>query len=225
MSVQDYVSNIAQLPARFEDDVKKELPNFHYEITEDFIGVFDGLFNPEYCAMWRNHFDKLFTSGASYSRRQYLALQQEPDAVDDESIDASHGTFNTDDEWQFACPTFNKMFWGVAHKLYADRFSMLKKSAAYKAYTIKTQLTRPGGGYHIWHYETMNKETSHRNLVFILYLNTIKEGGETEFLYQKKRIQPVEGRLVIWPAGFTHTHRGNPPLNENKYIVTGWLEL
>jgi hypothetical protein len=71
----------------------------------------------------------------------------------------------------------------------------------------------------------MNREISQRLLVFILYLNTIEEGGETEFLYQKKRIQPVEGRLLIWPAGFTHTHRGNPPLKDNKYIVTGWLEF
>jgi hypothetical protein len=56
-------------------------------------------------------------------------------------------------------------------------------------------------------------------------LNTVKEGGETEFLYYKKRINPIEGRLVIWPAGFTHTHRGNPPLSNDKYIITGWLEF
>jgi len=23
---------------------------------------------------------------------------------------------------------------------------------------------------------------------------------------------------------FTHTHRGNPPLSNTKYIMTGWLE-
>ena len=31
--------------------------------------------------------------------------------------------------------------------------------------------------------------------------------------------------MVIWPAGFTHCHRGNPPLDRDKYILTGWLEL
>ena len=32
------------------------------------------------------------------------------------------------------------------------------------------------------------------------------------------------GKLVIWPAYFTHTHRANPDLKEDKYIITGWLE-
>ena len=52
----------------------------------------------------------------------------------------------------------------------------------------------------------------------------IVEGGETEFLYQSKRFQPKRGQFLIWPAGFTHVHRGNPPLSGEKYISTSWLE-
>ena len=47
----------------------------------------------------------------------------------------------------------------------------------------------------------------------------------TEFLYQAKRIRPEQGLALIWPADFTHTHRGNPPLAETKYIVTSWFEF
>ena len=45
----------------------------------------------------------------------------------------------------------------------------------------------------------------------MLYLNTLtdEQNGETEFLHQEKRIQPKENTMLIWPAGFTHTHRGN----------------
>ena len=39
------------------------------------------------------------------------------------------------------------------------------------------------------------------------------------------RVKPKQGTLVIWPAAFTHTHRGNPPLSNDKYIVTGWTEF
>jgi hypothetical protein len=56
----------------------------------------------------------------------------------------------------------------------------------------------------------------------MVYLNDVDEGGETEFLYQQVKIKPKRGTVVIWPGGFTHLHRGNPPL-KNKYIATGWL--
>ena len=63
---------------------------------------------------------------------------------------------------------------------------------------------------------------SARKLVIQLYLNTIEEGGETEFLYINKRIKAEQGRLTIFPAAFTHTHRGNPPIGQDKYIISTW---
>jgi hypothetical protein len=29
----------------------------------------------------------------------------------------------------------------------------------------------------------------------------------------------------VFPSGYTHTHRGNPPLSGEKIILTGWLEF
>ena len=60
---------------------------------------------------------------------------------------------------------------------------------------------------------------------YSIYLNTVEEGGETEFLYQSQRVKPVKGRIVIWPAGFPYVHRGNPPLSGEKYIVTSWISF
>ena len=57
----------------------------------------------------------------------------------------------------------------------------------------------------------------------MIYLNDMPEGeAETEFLYQKKRVGPTRGTVVIWPAGMTHVHRGNPVYTQDKYILTGW---
>jgi hypothetical protein len=90
-------------------------------------------------------------------------------------------------------------------------------------YNIKIQRTDPTGGYHVWHCEHSGRVgTANRALVWILYLNDIEEGGETEFLNQKQRITPAAGRLVIFPAAFPWQHRGNPPLAGTKYIATGW---
>lgn len=88
--------------------------------------------------------------------------------------------------------------------------------------TLKMQKTPPGGGYHVWHCENNGHDSSSRCLVWLMYLNDVEDGGETEFLYQSVRVKPSAGTIVLWPAGFTHMHRGNPPLSTDKYILTGW---
>ena len=55
-----------------------------------------------------------------------------------------------------------------------------------------------------------------------VYLNDDFDGVETEFLYQQRREQAVAGDVLIFPASYTHTHRGNPPLGGNKYLATSW---
>lgn len=89
---------------------------------------------------------------------------------------------------------------------------------------INIQYYRPGGGYKIWHTErtSNNSITSSRHLVFMTYLNDVDDGGETEFYYQNLKIQPKKGLTVIWPADWTHTHRGIPSMTQEKYIITGW---
>ena len=83
------------------------------------------------------------------------------------------------------------------------------------------------GGYHRWHSEIYpgepNCETLHRVLFFIYYLNDVSDGGETLFYYQNRAVEPRQGRLIIAPAGFTHTHKGEIPLSNDKYIITSWI--
>ena len=68
------------------------------------------------------------------------------------------------------------------------------------------------------------KYESCRILTYLFYLNTIDEGGETEFIDGTK-IKPEKGKLLIFPATWSYIHKGNIPLSSNKYIVTGWLLL
>jgi hypothetical protein len=110
----------------------------------------------------------------------------------------------------------------LALREYFDAYPILKQGR-YTHLNCKFQRTQPGQGYHNWHFENSG-ETPYRKLVTMMYLNDVDDGGETEFLYQKKRIRPKQGRVLIFPAGFTHTHRGNPPLSGDKYILTSWLE-
>lgn len=104
---------------------------------------------------------------------------------------------------------------------YLKEFSVLGKEKLL-IYDTKAKKIPIGGGFHDWHYENSGLQVSSRKLVIQLYLNTIDEGGETEFLYINKRVKAKKGRLLIFPAAFTHTHRGNPPIGQDKYIVSTW---
>ena len=107
---------------------------------------------------------------------------------------------------------------------YVRVFGHLKTTPMYSC-VQKVQMTPAGGGYHVWHDENSHLEHANRCLVWMIYLNDDYEGGETEFLYYKKRVQPEKGKLLIWPAGMTHAHRGGLVLKGTKYIVTGWFYL
>jgi hypothetical protein len=104
--------------------------------------------------------------------------------------------------------------------------------------SIATQLFRPGGinlqryfadegGYPYWHSEISPRADSddnlHRVLLWTIYLNDDFAEGETEFLFQQRKVVPRTGSLLFAPAGFTHTHRGNRPKGGNKYIATSWV--
>lgn len=82
----------------------------------------------------------------------------------------------------------------------------------------------PNKNYSVWHTETFGPEQGKmlRHSVFITYLNELDDGGETEFLYYNIKIKPKKGLTVIWPAGFTHVHRGSPAPKDEKLILTGW---
>ena len=64
----------------------------------------------------------------------------------------------------------------------------------------------------------------HRALVFMTYLNDVEDGG-TEFLHQNVYTPAKKGLTLIWPAYWTHTHRGVVSKLKEKYIVTGWINF
>jgi len=87
------------------------------------------------------------------------------------------------------------------------------------------QKYKPKEGYFIRHFERTGGVTVHRHVTFMTYLNDIKEGGETEFYYQKLKIKPETGLTLIWGTDWTTTHRGIPSKTETKYIATGWYSF
>ena len=82
-----------------------------------------------------------------------------------------------------------------------------------------------GGGFKNWHFENAgHPQIIKRKLVFMTYLYDVPNAG-TDFKYQKLRTPCKKGLTLIWPAEFTHTHKGVITKQHEKTIVTGWFEV
>jgi hypothetical protein len=204
---------------------KVEMTNLNSDYSIDnFIGVFDGCFSKDICEFLVNYFEKCVKAGVTSSRQEYHKGHPKH-FIDDESFTFHNQSFNVLPELRFKSSEFENVFWENCYKLYVEKYSIINTFDPHKVYTTKIQRTEIGQGYHVWHNDDGARANNSRILAFVMYLNDVEEGGETEFLYLSKRIKPKAGRLLLFPTGFTHTHRGNPPISNTKYIFTGWVEL
>ena len=84
----------------------------------------------------------------------------------------------------------------------------------------------PGEGFKQWHCDwTISDEATdpvHRVLAWILYCDSVDEAG-TEFHWQEHHEPAERGKLVIFPAGPSHIHRGRVNATSSKTIATGWI--
>lgn len=111
---------------------------------------------------------------------------------------------------------------------YANYFPYSKEGMA--AWTrderYNFQFYEPGHSYSTWHCENNGEpQYQHRHLAFMTYLNDVNDGGQTHFIHQNKLFSPKKGLTLVWPAYFTHTHRGITAKTEEKYVTTGWYKF
>lgn len=192
---------------------------------EDFIGIYDDVYPEGFCAHLIANFDRLEKDSVGGSRQQTERANRH--VKDDYQI-----MINGRHVWLSPFQDKNPehiFFDGLQHcyNEYTEKYSVLKDNNI-RGDAMKMQRTAPGSGYHVWHGEQGSFSTSSANrvLVYMLYLNTLPldNAGETEFLYQQRRYNPIENRMIVWPAAYTHAHRGNTVFGEqSKYVVTGWF--
>ena len=190
------------------------------EITRDHIGIFDNFFNDSLIDNYISHFQNLEKNGMVFSRKPKNFSHH----IDDKSCALVKDSFYKEISIPYVLGEFVEIFFSKCYKEYLEKFSILNEYDKHGILDAKVQKTSPGEGYHLWHSENMKMHHRNRICVFSLYLNDVYDGGETEFLYQKKRFKPIKNRLLIWPATYTHLHRGNPTISNDKYLLTGWVE-
>ena len=195
-------------------------------MIEDFIGVFDNTLSKEHCDELIKIYEDSVSLNFTMSRQELGKQQIKQDNnlvfINDKNIIKDEIFFN---ESRPLVHQFTEVAW-FSYAQYAKEYGILNSMTSHRFYdSIKIQKTKPKEGYHEWHCEHDSRLVGSRLLLVMVYLNDVEEGGETEFLYQSRRIKPKQGTMVICPASFTHTHRGNPPLKGDKYMINGWMEF
>ena len=143
----------------------------------------------------------------------------------DESIHSPVKFFQDDNFIEQFPPALSKEYFGVINPHlteFIEHYS-IDIDTALSANVYKIHKVEPGQGYHTWHCEHNHISDPTRMFAYMTYLQIPEEGGETEFLHQSLRITPEVGTTLIWPAYFTHQHRGNSPLKGTKIYLTGWF--
>lgn len=179
----------------------------------DFIGIYEGLASDDYCdRMIAKHKELLDTCShkADDGRKTNGGAEARLDVA----------FYYERDCTELAQETHQIMNEAVR------RYCLEHPSAEFSQFysrVVKVQQTMPKGGFHRWHSELSYGEAQARHSTWIIYLNDTPEGeGTTEFLEYGVKLQPKKGTVVIFPASWTHTHRGNPMYTADKYIATGW---
>lgn len=189
---------------------------------KDFIGVYDGYIPDQACDEAIELFNKYQEFNKVFSRFTSEGVTQ--DFKNDKQLFCSP-EYLTDQEFNVNKLKLLMVNFDLALRHYCTETN-IKKYTSEDIITdhVKIQKTIPAQGYHIWHIEHgQGIENLKRVLAYTIYLNTVEEGGETEFLLQSQRLKPVKGRICIFPASFPYVHRGNPPLSGEKYIATSWI--
>ena len=106
---------------------------------------------------------------------------------------------------------------------YKKKYPEVDKLMAWKFHeNFNVQRYKPKEGYYKTHCEVVGMNgRENRVLVWMFYLNDVDNGG-TKFTTYNAIINAKKGRLVIWPAYWTHMHCGVISDNQTKYIATGW---
>lgn len=169
----------------------------------DFIGIYENVIHPDFCDWLVNYIDN----------SQHVGLRNEFHVQDRQ---VCLDTFSPNEAQAFmsnvnAClMSYTKKYPYLSNFNYVSSLTLLQK-------------TNPKEGYHLFHSENADWNLANRTIAWMVYLNDVEKGGETEFLYQDVKVKPEKGKVVIWPGSYTHLHRGNPP-GSPKYIATGWYQ-
>ena len=215
-------------------EYEKEGPGLvSFSIKEDILHPnsneidIDNKKSPHFIGMWNINNDQLCDNVIDFFNESPKKHQGKTGAAVNEDIKKSIDvTIRPSD---FNLPNFIifKEFSDLLHshfKLYCDKWDILNElNLSLGSFNIQKYDT--DGHFQKLHSERMDIGSMHRVFAWMIYLNNVEDGGNTTFPYFDLTIKPEKGKLLIWPAEWTHTHCGEKVHSDVKYIMTGWIDM
>lgn len=187
------------------------------------IDLFENSLSPEVCEDIIRRFNadsRKFDGGLSYGDG-HLAVDHTQKKCTELYL-TDHAEWKDIDELLFA-EIKNKIL------ILREKYPGLKRvhKVLDEGYRVK-HYKNDGSEFFDWHIDANGRSQGHRYYIFMWYLNTVREGGETEFRLLDEngdniKIKPVQGNMAAFPPFWTHEHRGCAPVSEDKYCIASWI--
>jgi hypothetical protein len=132
------------------------------------------------------------------------------------------------DRWEEEDRLLSSIF-TKAFSLYLQKYPslnwILKAGPIYDIGFVIKKYSKEDRDFYSEHIDVGDDKGSNRFISSILYLNNIEKGGETVFPLHNKEIIPESGKVAMFPPFWTHPHKANIPISDDKYIVNTFLKF
>jgi hypothetical protein len=193
---------------------------------KDFVYVRDNVFSKEFCeelikdfeSMPENQSEGRSGAGINFDIKKTMDMNlMDYPKLREKYVDVIFSGFNdTVYEFMFSLPYQNRF--EPYHHIFNNN------NTTYDTCQMQ-KYVKGEGHYNAYHFEADQLSNARRQFVFILYLNDVDKGGETELLYGLYKTKPKQGSVLVHPAAFPFVHKGHMPESNDKYIVTTWLSF
>lgn len=192
---------------------------------ESAIVVFDNLLDPKICHDFLTVINGHFTTHSTEGRTMGGVDSQTKRSNDMTFSYLGFSEYGID--WTSVLSDIDQSFYtaiGSAVAYYKDQYQALNAWADVEDTGFQVQRYEERNGYYRPHVDSLpGTNTGDRVLAAMIYLNTVDEGGETRFPLHEVSIKPVAGRVVLFPATWTHLHEGLTPLSGDKWIINTFM--
>ena len=187
-------------------------------MTASFIEIYDGMISRQECALVRNWFD----SSSDQCKGMCYDTEGNDTVIEENKKDVEIPFLKLNDESlpsRIILPKLKQTLKRY-HLKYETSLESIAPWSLEENYNLQRYMYEDDG-FKMLHCEAGGLPSSNRILAWMVYFNTAKSG--THFTHFPN-VKSKEGRIVIWPASWTHTHKSEPNLGI-KYLATGWVSF